>query len=281
MTHKLLNRTNILKLIIFIAFIFFLIFSITLFIIIPPNNYKLYLTIALFISSTILLIACLIKIYLDLNKNREEIRDHFIQTESSIQITKLINPIIPFPTSGDWAATSHFIAVLFKYIIKNKPKTIVELGSGVSTLYSSQLIKDFNLSTQVISLDHDKTYGSKTNEYLKDAQLDNNAQVILAPLTTHTINDKNWKWYETTGLKKEQKIDLLVVDGPITYLQSNARYPAIPILFSMLSPKAIILVDDYNRKDEQAIVKLWLEEYDITLIEEVSSVKGYAVLQKN
>lgn len=281
MTDKLLNRTNILKLVIILGSVLFSICSITLFLISPTNKNWNYFAITLFISGVIIIISFLIKVYSDLIKNRIEIRDHFIQTEASIQITKLINPKLPFPTSGDWAATSHFLAVLFKYIIKNKPKTIIELGSGVSTLYSAQLIKDLNLSTQVISLDHEETYGTQTNEYLKVAQLDNHAQVIIAPLTTHMINNNNWKWYKTTSLKQDQKIDVLVVDGPITYLQSNARYPAIPLLFSRLSHKAIILVDDYNRKDEQAIVKLWLKEYDLTLIEETDSVKGYAVLQKN
>jgi len=252
-----------------------LLFTLTL-----NHKNSVYLLSSLIVLCCLLVFSIIVKVLYNVGHLRKDMRDTFIQIESSNTINKLINPKLPFPTTGDWAATSHFIALIYKYVLINNPQTIVELGSGASTLYTAQLIKDHHFKTKIISLDHDKTYGNKTQEYLKNADLNDIAQVHIAPLKTYKLNTKNCQWYSTDSLKTISPIDLLVVDGPITHLQKNARYPAIPLLINQLTPGAIILVDDYNRKDEQNIVALWQKEYNLILLEEMFSVKGFAVLQK-
>jgi hypothetical protein len=62
-------------------------------------------------------------------------------------------------------------------------------------------------------------------------------------------------WNRTS--KKE--VDVLVVDGPPGDTGLLARYPAVPVLRKAMSPTCVVLLDDANRADEQAIGKRWAE----------------------
>ena len=53
-----------------------------------------------------------------------------------------------------------FYNTLIKYILKHKPKFILELGSGYTTYLMGTLIQDYNLDTKLLSLENEK------NEYL-------------------------------------------------------------------------------------------------------------------
>jgi len=55
--------------------------------------------------------------------------------------------------------------------------------------------------------------------------------------------------------------DLLIIDGPPNGTQHLARYPALPILFHLLSEDVAVLLDDAFRVDEREIVKLWQKEF--------------------
>ena len=54
---------------------------------------------------------------------------------------------------------------------------------------------------------------------------------------------------------------MLVIDGPPGFIQKNARYPALPLLFDKLSEDCVIFLDDAARHDEKEIVDLWLNEH--------------------
>ena len=56
---------------------------------------------------------------------------------------------------------------------------------------------------------------------------------------------------------KEEKFDLISIDGPFGYdMKELARIDALRILPNALAPSFTIMVDDYNRKGEQNMVKL-------------------------
>ncbi|NET72234.1 MAG: class I SAM-dependent methyltransferase [Sphaerospermopsis sp. SIO1G2] len=169
-----------------------------------------------------------------------------------------------------------FAKILIDIIYKHKPKNILELGSGVSTIISSYCLKSIGDGC-LISIDHDRDYGTKTEINLKLHSLDNIARIINAPLTLINIADQQYKWYDTSKIEEEklQSIDLLVIDGP-----SCDRYPALPKLKNILSNNVIILVDDVNRNQEQQMVKMWLDEFKDMEMVLIESEKGTAILRK-
>jgi predicted O-methyltransferase YrrM len=87
-----------------------------------------------------------------------------------------------------------------------------------------------------------------------------------------------YKWYARASFKGLAKIDLLVIDGPPSSTNPDARYPALEHLIPLLSPKATIILDDVDRDEERkladAIVKS-LPNHELTIL---SHEKGTAVI---
>lgn len=215
-----------------------------------------------------------------ITKTSDNINNAFNQHEYFHYLRSLIVPKIPLPPTRGWAASPDFISLAFREIIAKQPATIVELGSGVSSLFIGHLLKDRQLKGHLHSVDHSSEFGGRTETLLRISEVDSKVSIYSAPITTHTINGKQWQWYDISKLAVNS-IDLLLVDGPIGTLQEKARYPAIPLLFDKLSSGAIVLLDDYFRKDELALVQDWLREFPtLQLIAELNTEKGTAVLQK-
>jgi predicted O-methyltransferase YrrM len=165
----------------------------------------------------------------------------------------------PFPPTRGFAASADVLVHLVRYIRDNRPDTVVECGSGVSTVAiarAMQLARHGHLH----SLENDADFAEATRVLLDEYGLSDRATVHTAPLVAHTIGGATWQWYSLDGLPADLSIDLLFVDGPHEAVQQLARYPAGPLLFRRLTPSASVFLDDAARHDEQAVVRRWLAE---------------------
>lgn len=190
---------------------------------------------------------------------------------------------IPFrhtlPPMTGWAASPELASTVYGLIREHRPKTVVELGSGVSTLVAAYALEQ-NGEGRLVSLDQDAGYGAATAEQLRRHGLDARAQVIHAPLKPVELDGRSWTWYDVSRLPEVSSIDLLVVDGPHRALQPLARYPAMPMLYDRLSPNAVIVLDDADRKDERAAVRRWTDEHEGWTVVYAQSPKGTAILRR-
>jgi len=179
------------------------------------------------------------------------------------------------------AISPDFANILVSIIFEKKPKTIVECGSGVSTLIISYCIKKMGCG-HIWSIDHEKKYSDITSNNLKTHGLASFSTVIVAPMKLIDIDNKNYNWYDTKGLTAIQnKIDMLIIDGPPRNYSDEVRYPALPLLYEYLSDDAVIILDDANRKGEKEIVRKWLKQYKCLSYEWVDSEKGAVILRKD
>ena len=110
--------------------------------------------------------------------------------------------------------------------------------------------------------------------------LDGFAAVRHAPLRRLELEGQSWLWYDRDLLEDVAAVDLVVVDGPPGNLQRLSRYPALPVLLDRLSPDAVIVMDDYRRRDEREIVSRWLEAFRDFSAREVATEKGAIVLRR-
>lgn len=163
-----------------------------------------------------------------------------------------------FPATGGWAMRSDGILLLSDLIQHHKPVKIVEIGSGSSTVWMAHFASQYG--GQILSLDHSDHYAEQTRSMLEEFGLTGTAKVELAELRPTEINDVEYQWYSTEFLQKLQpQVDMVIVDGPPKATGEDARYPAIPLLSEYLADSAIIVMDDYQRKDEQHIASMWME----------------------
>ena len=159
---------------------------------------------------------------------------------------------LQLPERG-YAANPDFLSELVRIVDQHKPSLVLELGSGVSTVVLAARLRG---EGRVVSLDHEREYAQQTRDQLVYHDLE--ATVIDAPLAPVQIAGRAWEWYSLPdGLTG---VDMLVVDGPPGHTGPLARYPALPLLRPLLSPGAVICVDDGARADEREMVRMWLAE---------------------
>ncbi|HEX8406046.1 MAG TPA: class I SAM-dependent methyltransferase [Duganella sp.] len=181
------------------------------------------------------------------------------------------------PATRGWAASPDFLLELARHARGARPETVVECSSGTSTLVLARCMQ-LNGGGKVISLEHDADYANLTREQLRRHGLEDWAQVLDAPLRPHQLGGENWPWYDVSGLPPRLAIDMLVVDGPPQATRSLARYPAGPLLFSMLQRGARVFLDDAARPDERAMLQRWQKEFPALDQSARPCEKGCAVL---
>ena len=177
------------------------------------------------------------------------------------------------------AISPDFGAALAGLLLESRAQSVVEFGSGTSTVIASYCLEQIGRGT-LLSLDHDKRYAEVTCAQLREHRLDAIAHVRYAPLCPVTLPAGTWQWYDTSTVSLPRSIDLLIVDGPPMGVGALARYPALPMFYERLSESAIVVVDDASRPDEQEMVKRWLKEYPAFTHEFLPHEKGTVILRR-
>lgn len=181
--------------------------------------------------------------------------------EAMFQLFATFQPRAALPPSGRWALESSGLLRLVDLIERRPIQTIVELGSGTSTLWLSYALEKRGTGGRIIALDHDAHYAQLTRRALATHGFaDGPAEVRDAPLTHSGLDDHVTPWYDARTFQDLEGIDLLVVDGPPKSAGGAARYPALPMLLSRLAPGALIVIDDAARPDETAMIERWLDD---------------------
>lgn len=202
------------------------------------------------------------------------------QIESLLSLFFTLKPSVPLPNTRDWAASPDLLKKIAETVLSEKPELVMEASSGVSTLVIAYCLKQLGRG-KVVSLEHDEKYAEISRNLIKFHGLEDIATVLHAPLTAFENRDQTWLWYDTAGLKIEQPIDLLVVDGPPASVQRLARYPAMPVLYRHLNRQSTVILDDGRRADEKKIVALWEKEFGHLSSEFLELEKGAFVIHKH
>lgn len=201
------------------------------------------------------------------------------QLEALTSIISFLPLRMPLPPMRGWAISPDFGILLINEILKHKPRLVLELGSGVSTLLAGYCLEK-TASGKLVSYDHDLNYSEQTRTTVTDHALDHLTEIIHAPLTKLALDRGEWDWYDTARMGQDSKIDLLVIDGPPGQIQKISRYPALPVLHEQLADNAVILLDDAARIDESSIVDMWTQEFPEFEHEYRSAEKGASVLRR-
>lgn len=154
--------------------------------------------------------------------------------------------LLKYHTNG-MSITNYQIKELFFYLDKYKPKSILELGSGVST----ELLKDFlnENGGEIISIDHDLHYrGNYILELVSGGDYEIDGQIF-----------NNTNYYN--GFREfiaDKKFDFVMIDGPYGW-DTNQEYTRIQLLdiVENLADKSLVFVHDTDRKNAQSTLNLF------------------------
>lgn len=188
-----------------------------------------------------------------------EIRESATETQNAVYLGGLGLRFPVFP--GGWAIDTFHGKFLVQTLIEQKPKTIVELGSGTSTVLIARTLQLMGIDdASHIAVDHETKYLGLSKEYARLNGIENRVAWLECPLRRYENLDKLWYG----GLVEQlggKKIDLLIIDGPPGPIQKHSRYPALPLLMPFLNEHCIVVLDDASRDEEQEIARMWVEEY--------------------
>ncbi len=151
-----------------------------------------------------------------------------------------------------FAANASLLYLLFKILQKTKPKTILELGSGQSTKFTTRYVKENERSEITILEDNEEWC-----EIIKPAIFTSKrSRYICSPLEQMKFGKRKCSWYSTKILAEEDKTyDLILVDGPFG-ARRNSRIGIANYLPKIIDEKNFIIVfDDAARIGEQDTIK--------------------------
>lgn len=212
---------------------------------------------------------------------RAELLVSYRQLEANMRLRDLVKDRGATPQLRGWAASPDVIVLLIHELRRIDPEIFVDCGSGASTIWLALAAKSANLRTRVISLEHQPAFAHATAQLLKDCGVDDIAEVRLAPLETTSIGNApdSWRWYARSALDDLRNVGLVFVDGPPGESDTHARYPALPILRPLLTPDAVVVLDDTIRAHEKEICERWVAEFPEFQVQFHDFEKGAAVFR--
>jgi hypothetical protein len=198
------------------------------------------------------------------------------QIEALFALYRLVGANDTLPPLRRWAMSPDLLLYIYRHIRSQKVRSIIECGSGASTIIMAYALRAANEGGRVYSLENHPNVAQTTRDELANRGLADFATIIDAPLTERSYPgfDHTFNWYSFPADALPDKVELLVVDGPAGKINKFARYPAFPELRSRLAPNAYILVDDAALAEERQLPRLWRMLYPDLGVRELALDKG-------
>lgn len=150
-----------------------------------------------------------------------------------------------------WVLPKTTAAELDARLWQQRPRTILECGSGVSTLVLARYAQQ--TGAKVVSLEHKSEFYQRTLQNLRRNQLRDSVDLRLCKL------DRNKSpWYVT---ELPDNIDFALIDGPPT--GEGGRAATFPNIHKKLAENWQVWLDDGNREEEKEMVRAWTAEFGV------------------
>lgn len=174
------------------------------------------------------------------------------------------------PHLGSWKADAGFLTRIVDHIEAARPREVVELGAGASTLVTACALARFG-GGRLTSFDQHGDFVEATRSWLADNGL--SADLHHAPLVSA---EPPWPalWYDLRGLP--DAIDLLLIDGPPWTLHPYVRGSA-ERLFDRIAPGGVVMLDDAARPGERIVARRWRERWPEFEFRLLPGIKGTLV----
>ena len=188
----------------------------------------------------------------------------FSDADASFALGALPGPYLPW-SSGSMRPAG--LVEVCNDVVLHDRRSIVELGSGVSTVMLARLLAQLGGSTtrRLVAVEHDARWRRWVLGQLAAEGAGADVVVVEAPLTSRP-GAADPAWYDEAAVNAAtDAIDLLVVDGPPAFEDGRglARHRALVVLRDRLVPGATVVLDDIERAGEQEVLRRWEDEFDV------------------
>jgi predicted O-methyltransferase YrrM len=169
-------------------------------------------------------------------------------------LARLGLPDDALPNLGSWKADTGLLTLVADHIIAARPKTVVEFGTGASTLIVARALA-LSGGGDFISFEQHPEFVQATRDWLAEHGLE--ADVRAVPLRPAP---GGWPglWYDHGDLP--DAIDFLLIDGPPWTIHPFTRGSASTV-FGRIAPGGTIMLDDAARPGERVVARRWRLEW--------------------
>lgn len=191
------------------------------------------------------------------------------------QIQLSLNTPLSVEELSGWSLTPYALGHILSRVAAHPAPTVVEFGSGVSTLLIAYSIKDKD-NSRLIIVEHDPKFANKTMNTLHHHGLSKNVEMVIAPLIEYSKYE--CASYDLSAIHINSLIDYCIIDGPPCTNGMLTRLPPAEWAICNLSKTGIIWLDDTERPGEQECLNKISRNYPTIKLEPYMSTKGFATL---
>lgn len=166
---------------------------------------------------------------------------------------------------GLWSLGTATLDHLEQWIHVHKPQTVIELGSGISTVCLGRYLLEASNGDPapiLISIEQDLQHAERTQRLLREHDQSDICHVAHVPVGTVTRLGRETNCYELSvpllkDLLGDREVDVAIIDGPSG--PDGIRWATLPLLLDVLAPNSTIFLDDAFRDAELEIADQWRE----------------------
>jgi len=178
-----------------------------------------------------------------------------------LKAMELIKPYMPkeyFPITG-FSMRFQSIQHILNDVIIFKPKVVLEIGSGISTVVLCNFFSAHKLNTVIYSIDNDEKWQKLIENATGNSS---NLKAFTFPLRKNPETGEVWYDIEKESLIMTlSEIDMILIDGPKGSLSSKARHGILKLIDSRFKENQIIFIDDTNRPSETELVNFLVKKH--------------------
>jgi predicted O-methyltransferase YrrM len=214
-------------------------------------------------------------------QDRRAAQQQVRQIQSLLSLYSLVRLRAGAPNLSGWAASPDVMLMLANELVALRPHTVLECGSGASTVWLGLVARELGLNSRIVALEHDEDFAEATRRELERHGLEEVAEVRTAPLrAAESLPRHKTPWYDEDAVRDLQNIGLVFVDGPPGTTGPMARFPVVPLLRDQLADDCVLFLDDVGRDDEREVADSWLGLLPDFRVEEPEADRGVIVFRR-
>jgi Methyltransferase domain len=154
-----------------------------------------------------------------------------------------------------WSISDALAVELAHYLERRRPRRILEIGSGLSTVVLGAYAVRHGAS--VVTLEHAFKFYERTRQALVQFGMDEHVRLELAPLRSRRFEGygRPTPWYDASLIGQ---FDFVFVDGPP---KNEGRHGVLFAIAEHLAPSWELWLDDARRNHERKCLRCWQQEF--------------------
>lgn len=161
---------------------------------------------------------------------------------------------------GTWTIGADSIDLLRRFIEVERPRTVLEFGSGVSTVCLAFFMAELVPEGRLISIEQSEDELERTRQLVDQTPTHVPVHMLHAPLEQRSTDGMSVSTYgidpvDLRHVLDGASVDMVFIDGPAA--ESGARFATYPLVRELVRSGALVLMDDAFRDGELGAAQRW------------------------